>query len=129
MHVNNLCEPHMCSMCRFKDEERAGQLGFNFEYSYPVYQIDVTDQDDGGRDAAFLLADGDGQFKWVGMDNLNRSKPPTTRNRPHSGHNKDSRDSRDKRGSRSEPRSGPNPYGNSILGGRHDDGPEKSGNR
>lgn len=68
----------------FIDEEYAQKQGFNPKFSYIVYHIDVTEDDQDERVTDCLLANQQGQFIWVSIDKLQRvrTRAKTESNRP-----------------------------------------------
>lgn len=109
---------------RFKSEEFADSQSFDPGIVYPVYEVDI-EEDDQGTSTVFLLANRAGDFKWIKMDDVRRASPP--RQGGGGGNSgffkKGQRDRR--RDNRREEKSGnarstDNPYAHrdSILGGR-----------
>jgi hypothetical protein len=98
---------------KFRDENYAESRQFDPGLTYPVYHIDVAEDEDGSTAATFLLANQAGDFQWIDMDSVKRASPPRQGGHRHSGR----RDSRgaDERGNRKD---GDNPYMNSPRGMR-----------
>ncbi len=108
---------------RFKSEEFANSQSFDPDIVYPVYEIDIEEDEQGGASTVFLLANRSGDFKWIKMDDVRRASPPR-QGGGNSGFFK--KGQRDRRRDNQEEKSGnvkndANPYvrrHGSILGGR-----------
>lgn len=108
---------------RFKSEEFADSQSFDPGIVYPVYEVDIEEDDQGGASTVFLLANRAGDFKWIKMDDVRRASPPRQGGGSSGFFKKGQRDRR--RDNHREEKSGnvrsaDNPYvhRDSILGGR-----------
>jgi hypothetical protein len=58
---------------RFQKDDTA--LGFTTSITYPVYQIDCYENNDGLKVTEFLLANSRGEFHWINAGQVRRSNP------------------------------------------------------
>jgi len=52
--------------------------GFKISLDYPVFAIDITDNEEGETITSFLLANSTNEFHWINMNMLTRQPPSHT---------------------------------------------------